>query len=307
MASNPMQRKANMYLLIGVFVTLLITGSIIGILIMQHVKLKNEIDAEHQSMQTVYVTSKDIKSGDEVKTSDINTAVKVSKTAVPSNYITDVDSGDSETKNKKTIAKINIKAGSIVTSDMVYREDEEITADIRTQEFNTIVLPTQIEDGDTIDVRLRLPNGTDYIVISKKKVTIPTIDGVDSQNTIKMDVSEEEILLMSNAIVEAYWINGSKLYATTYKEPGNQDNATPTYLPNNEVATLISMDPNIIDVAKNALISRYNATSGTIRSDIVNSLNRNAEDSKDNIQTGVQDEINRAKQERQSYLEALGE
>ena len=190
---------------------------------------------------------------------------------------------------------------------MVYREDEEITADIRTQEFNTIVLPTQIEDGDTIDVRLRLPNGTDYIVISKKKVTIPTIDGVDSQNTIKMDVSEEEILLMSNAIVEAYWINGSKLYATTYKEPGNQDNATPTYLPNNEVATLISMDPNIIDVAKNALISRYNATSGTIRSDIVNSLNRNAEDSKDNIQTGVQDEINRAKQERQSYLEALGE
>ena len=92
MASNPMQRKANMYLLIGVFVTLLITGSIIGILIMQHVKLKNEIDAEHQSMQTVYVTSKDIKSGDEVKTSDINTAVKVSKTAVPSNYITDVDS-----------------------------------------------------------------------------------------------------------------------------------------------------------------------------------------------------------------------
>ena len=35
MAMNPMQRKANNYLLIGVLVTLLITGSIIAILVMQ--------------------------------------------------------------------------------------------------------------------------------------------------------------------------------------------------------------------------------------------------------------------------------
>ena len=60
------------------------------------------------------------------------------------------------------------------------------------------------------------------------------------------------------------------------------------------------------DVAREALIARYNGTSATVRTDIVNALNRTAEDSKSNVENGVQDEISRAKQERQSYLESLG-
>ena len=44
-----------------------------------------------------------------------------------------------------------------------------------------------------------------------------------------IELSEDEILAMSCAIVEAYRINGSKLYATKYVEPGMQDAAIPTY------------------------------------------------------------------------------
>lgn len=298
MAMNPMQRKANNYLLIGVLVTLLITGSIIAILFMQLSKLNNKIKGQEAKMKEVYVVSKDIKSGDEVTMSNLK---KVSATtdAIPN----DVLAASSLTDN--TIAKIDLKAGTVLTTSMVNEKDEQTTADVRIQEYNMISLPTQIQSGDYIDIRLKLPDGTDYIVLSKKKVEIPTIDGVESADTIKINVAENEILMMSNAIVEAYWATGSVLYATTYVEPGMQDHATPTYLPNDKVINLINADPNIVSVARTELRDRYNSTSGTIRGNIVNVLNSHAEDSQSNIESKVQEEITKAKQERQSYLDAL--
>ena len=51
MAMNPMQRKANNYLLIGVLVTLLITGSIIAFLFFQLNTLQKEKQARESSMK----------------------------------------------------------------------------------------------------------------------------------------------------------------------------------------------------------------------------------------------------------------
>ena len=299
MAMNPMQRKANMYLLIGVLVTLLITGSIIGILAMQYVKLDKKIKEDEANMKSVTIVSKDVKSGEEV--SSLKT-VRVPKEAAPSNAFssTSVEEG--------TYAKINLKQGTILTDEMIYTDETETTADIRTQEFNMLVLPTEIQDGDYIDVRLRLTDGTDYIVVAKKRVSMPTINGADSANTIKIDLAEEEILTMSNAIVETYWAKGSKLYVNIYKEPGMQEQATPTYLPNTEVIRLIETDPNIVTVAKNALIERYNNTAERIRTEsILNVLNQNAEDGAENVKTKVEEEINKAMEERQQYLQSLSE
>ena len=301
MAMNPMQRKANNYLLIGVFVTLLITGSIIAILFMQLSKINKEIKAEEAKLKSVYVASKDISSGETVDMSKLK-SMKVTGEAVPSNAMK-IDDIPEETG--EIIAKIDLKAGTIVTTNMVNKKGEETSSDLRVQEYNMLSLPTQIESGNYIDVRLRLPNGTDYIVVSKKKVEIPTIDGVDSANTIKINVAEEEILMMSNAIVEAYWATGAKLYVTTYVEPGMQDQATATYLPSDKVVELMNTDPNILDVAKSELFARYNATAGSVRGNIVNSLNTFASEGQSNVQTGVQEEITKAKEEREEYLEAL--
>ena len=41
--------------------------------------------------------------------------------------------------------------------------------------------------------------GQDYIVISKKKVTVPDVSVEYLTDTIKMKMAEEEILIMSNA------------------------------------------------------------------------------------------------------------
>lgn len=299
MAMNPMQRKANNYLLIGVLVTLLITGSIIAILFMQLSKLNKEIKTQEAKMKNVYVVSKDINSGETVDLSKLK-QVLVTGDAVPSNVVKVSDI------TEETIAKIDLKTGTVLTANMINEKSEETTADLRTQEYNMVLLPTQIQNGDYVDIRLRLPNGTDYIVVSKKKVDIPTIDGVESANTIKINVAEQEILLMSNAIVEAYWATGSILYATTYVEPGMQDQATPTYLPSDKVVELMNTDPNIVTVAKNELFTRYNNTAASVRGNIINTLNGYAEDGQENVETGVQEEITKAKEERQTYLEALG-
>ena len=64
-----------------------------------------------------------------------------------------------------------------------------------------LVLPYQLATGDYIDIRLRMPNGNDYIVVSKKMVEIPQIAGVDSTDSIWIKMTEEETLLLSNAIV----------------------------------------------------------------------------------------------------------
>jgi len=299
MAMNPMQRKANNYLIIGVLVTLLITGTIIALLCVQLMKIQNQRQEEKNALKNVYVVSSIIKSGDVVDTS-LLTVKSVPSGVIPTSVINMADI------TENTIAKINLTPGTIITSEMVTISGEETTSDIRKQEYNMIQLPSQIQTGEYIDIRLRLPNGVDYIVVSKKKVELPLINGVDSENTIWMNMSEAETQAMSNAIVEAYIMKGSLLYATTYVEPGMQGNATPTYVPSGKVQEAMYLNPNIEQEAKSALISRYNNTSSIRTQTITEALSPYSESAGANVEEGIQEEINKASQERQKYLESLG-
>ena len=204
------------------------------------------------------------------------------------------------------IAKIDMKANTVVTSSMLVKSDEKTTNDLRIQEYNMLQLASQIAPDDYIDIRFRLPSGLDYIVVSKKKVEIPQIEGVDSVNTIWVKLTEDEILAMSNAIVENYIVEGSLLYTTKYVEPGTQEKATPTYVPSAEVQTLMrDNDPNIVETAKRELLTRYN-TNNTVRDYINNSKNAvDFDDAQSNISSGVKKEVSTAQEQRQSYLDAL--
>lgn len=298
MAMNPMQRKANNYLLIGVLVTLLITGSIIALLFMQLNKLQTEKKEQEAAMKKVYVVAQDIASGETVEFGSLN-EISLTTSAIPSNAL----SVSNLTEN--TIAKIDLKKGTVITNDMVQESDNILTKDIRKQEYNMVILPTQIESGDYIDIRLRLTDGTDFIVVSKKIVEIPQINGVESANTFSINMSESETMIMANAIIEAYIDQGSLLYATTYVEPGMQETVIPTYIPSGTVQNAMNANPNIEQEAKNELFARYNQN-GTIRDIIQNNINIYTQDRVDNIEAGVQEQITKAQEERQAYLESLG-
>ncbi len=308
MAMNPMQRKANMYLIIGVLVTLLITGSIIGFLVFQLVNINKEREAERKALKEVYMLSEDVSSGDSVS-EELFTTQKIASSAIPTNAITMDEFYDEEGNPKDNlVAKINLTKGTIVTEDMIVESENATTDDMRLQEYNMLRLMTQIQTGDVIDIRFRLPSGEDYIVISKKKVEIPAVSGTESETTLWLNMTEAEILVMSNAIIEAYQLEGSMLYVTKYVEPGMQQAATTTFVPKASTQNLMLADPNILQEAKNALFTLYNRNiairQGTL-DPLINSYD--PDDAQDNIASGVEEEIDRAADERQSYLESLGE
>ena len=82
------------------------------------------------------------------------------------------------------IAKVNMKKNTLITTDLLSKSDNFAQNDVRKQEYNVVVLPTDLTTGDYIDIRALFPNGQDFIVVSKKEVSIPNVSGVDSDDTI---------------------------------------------------------------------------------------------------------------------------
>ena len=152
-----------------------------------------------------------------------------------------------------------------------------------------------------------LPSGQDYIVVSKKEVSLPSVDGIESSDTIWINLTEDETLHMSCAIYDAFRINGAKLYATKYTEAGMQTASTPTYPVNESTSALLESDPNILEDAKNEIRQRYNSgNSSTLRNDYINNvINSQGDQSQSNLETNMQDSITNSKNARQEYLESL--
>lgn len=358
MATNPMQRKARNSFLLGMVLTLLITGIVIALLILQLKNYKEKEAEEKANSVKVWVLSEDVISG-QVITTDMLTQQVTNKNFVPSNAIgdmsilsnyalTDKEGNEVTTEYKNNvatlkitkdgtkyeiktedetgsyyiernnnkeyvelsespiIAKVNMDKNSIITLDMVSKSDEKTTNDLRKVEYNMLVLPTQVQTGEYIDVRLALPTGQDYIVVSKKQVEIPQVNGVDLEDTIWLKLTEDEIITMNSAIVDAYRSIGATLKVVTYTEAGIQDAATPTYVPTGEVMELINSDPNIIQKAKNELVQRYNTNQNRIRGNINSVISNSGEDGEENLKTKVEESVTNSKENRKKYLDSLG-
>ena len=112
------------------------------------------------------------------------------------------------------IAKYNIARNSVAVTSML--SDRIISQDVRIQEINAIVLPTDLMINDFIDIRLMYPSGVEYTVLAQKQVL--KIVGT----TIWMDMSEADTLLLNSAIVDSYLTDGTKLYAVRYTDPTTQ-------------------------------------------------------------------------------------
>lgn len=234
-------------------------------------------------------------------------------------YIYKLDTSSMTTSNSRTrvkeyltlqqapvVAKVTMNKNTVVTPSLVVQSDEVVTDDVRQQEYNMVVLPVDLMTDDYIDIRLMTPSGQDFIVVSKAKVDIPTnIDGSYISDTVRVNLREDEILSMSSAIVEAYGLLGSKLYATKYVEAGMQEPSLPTYTPNAAVTAQIQSNPNIVSVASEELASRYSESAKKNRNDYLQSLINSSEDYSSNIQDKADEKITNQNTARQKYLESL--
>ena len=335
MAMNPMQRKANNYLLIGILVTLLIATPIIAFLFMQLSGMKKQEKERLAAMKSVTVSSQEIKAGNPIYpvvsndsteresgelSLDYSTTkkIQVSTDALPKEGLVDIPD--------TAIAKIDIPANSIITQDMFYiDEDDASYRDTREVEFTGISLPSNLVTGDYVDIRLRIATGQDYIVLSRKRVEIPTTsDGTSLDiESVRMRLNETEIVIMDSAIVESYIMSGCKLYATLYTDPGTEQQQKPleiTYIPSDVVYNYILLNSeeggnNIIEKSS-ALTTlqiqqKYNQKSGQNKDIIRNAIealkqNQEPEDQLDAVNEGTKTEIDSALEKRQNYLTSLG-
>ena len=290
MAVNPMQRKARQSFLLGMLLMLVIAAIVVGILFMQIMNMKEAENQTAAASKQVYALRSDIKSGQPITTADL-----VAQTVVTNLSTSEIATGADLTEN--TVAKIDLGQGTILTQSMIVESDETVQDSLRVQELNMLTLPADLETNDYIDIRLVFPNGQDYIVVSKKRVIQST------ETTVFVKLSEEEILTMSNAIVESYITEGSLLYATKYVDPGIQNASAPTYTVSKEVLDLIDTNPNVTVDAKNALYARY---VGENRNQINNVISPNMDDYTANVQEKFDEQIKTAQEERNRYIETLG-
>ncbi|MBQ2835551.1 MAG: SAF domain-containing protein [Clostridia bacterium] len=211
-----------------------------------------------------------------------------------------------EIKNVPVLAKVNMNMNTVITPQFIVQSDEIITDDVRQQQYNMLVLPMDLMTNDYIDIRLMSPGGQDFIVVSKVQVDIPlNADGTYVTDTIRVNLREDEILSMSSAIVEAYGLAGSKLYVTKYVDPANQEAALPTYVPNASVTAQIQSNPNVVEIAKQELATRYTEAAKNLRNNYLQGLINNETNYFDNIKSSMDEEIGNSISTRQEYLESL--
>jgi len=305
MVANPMQRKVRNSFLLGILVMLIITiliGAIVFLLVVKP-NMDKKKEEEQQLYANAYRLKTEVESGEEIDSSMLE-MVEIPITTESTDFVdilsltkdTIGEDGEYYTANRYK-SKIDLEEGTILTYSMLY-EGEEMPASLRYVEYSMLTMPTTADYGNYVDIRLRLPNGQDLIVVSKKEVV--NMYG----QTVGFNLTEEEILVLNSAIVESYTMMGAaELYIATYVEPGLQEAAALTYSPTSDVINLIYSDENIVTTAKNYLIEKYNNSS--TRGSIDAKKSEYGEEARYNIEAGMQVQIEAARQARESYLSEL--
>ena len=195
-------------------------------------------EALQQYTVTVYVASAEIKAGDIIT----GTTVTVTETLSGQdrkNFMSETDIGHK--------ALVDIPAGTHILKNMI--AEEAMGDSKREVEFSLNLAGENIKEGDYTDIRLRYPNGEDYIVVSKSCISrIDTVKGY-----LYLKLSPDEIHLMSSALVDCFLKSGTYLYTTKYIAASYQEPSFVTYTPNEDVLSLIQQDPNVLEAARDYL------------------------------------------------------
>lgn len=301
MAMNPMQRKVRNSFLFGFIVALLIGAVIIGLLIMKNKQAQEEIveiqKKNEISVGDIYVTSKDVEKDEAVALE----LVTIPKQNIPPNAITDENIGEymNDDGEYEMIAKIAMKKNTPVTTDFIDKKKDAAT--YRMVEYNMISLPSMLEEGEYIDIRLACL-GLDSVVLSKIQVQSA------NSSTIWLKLSESQLLTLNYAIVESYILEGCKIYATQYTDD-TQPPLTCTYIPADRVVKLVEANVADGDELK-AFYERKNQTAWTFRDQIIASLKGSddeiTEETVEKITEGYQAEKSSIQAARDALLGDIG-
>ena len=153
-----------------------------------------------------------------------------------------------ETEIQKTVAVSLEDSGQENTR--LKAEVEKPEDDWRIHGFPYIKLTGNLKVGDYVDVRISFADGGDFVVLSKKQIQGLSPLREEGSAALWLIVSEEEILRLASAAVDAYCNEGCSIYAIQYVSD-TQKEATVNYVVSDTVKQLMEEDPNIVKKAEN--------------------------------------------------------
>lgn len=211
------------------------------------------------AVTTTYTLKVTTKPGDLI-TEDMLEVQSVPLTLVPANAI------KSSEEILGMYSKVSITPGTALTTDLIMQDDIKNEKNLynTVREYDVVVnmWPIGLTIGDYVDMRIIMPYGEEYIVLSHMRV-----DGM-SDGVVKFKMTEAQISLYQSALVD-YYLNseqGVALYFTKYIEPGVQKPANITYKVNDEIMQAMKKNSNLYATA---WASVYDAT---VRSEIESDL-----------------------------------
>ena len=142
-------------------------------------------------------------------------------------------------------AKTNYTKGMIATTDMFYQDSQRNTR-YRTLDLLDIELPSSINVGELLEIRISFPNGEDYVVIRQLPVEA-ILTHEETAYGITVSISEEDLLRLSGARVDVNCYEGTYLYAAVYQADFDTV-AEIDYPVNTDVFSLMQWDPNVVSL-----------------------------------------------------------
>lgn len=174
-----------------------------------------------------------------------------------SKQVSEEELSNSETENNSLKEEQTIEEMldlEYVTDENGMLQLEDVKDDVRIHGFPYIKLTNRLSVGDYVDVRISFADGGDFVLLAKKKIMGIEPLGEEGTNSIWFAVSEEEILRLSSAVVDAYLNEGCSIYAIEYVSE-TQKEAIVNYVVSDLIKQLMEENPNIVERAKNVIES----------------------------------------------------
>ena len=187
--------------IIGIAITLIWSISVVN-------SYKEGTNKEYIANYTTEIAmlNRDVIQGETI-TDDMLTYARVHIKSKPTNVV--------GTEIVGQIAKYNIPANIPLVATMF--GTEIVSVDERIQEVNTVNLPSDLENDDYIDIKIKMASGVEYVVIPQIKVE--EVRGT----TILLHLNEEDLYYLNSAIVDTYLSDGgSILYGVKYVDEDTQ-------------------------------------------------------------------------------------
>ncbi len=198
--------------------------------------LVNREEEEEPKLTEAIVLNKALKKGEVIKKEDLLT-IEVEKS---------VEKALKEEEIWGQKLKINMHDNIPLTGSML-GEDIEYSDKDRLYEFAFIRLPRELEVGDFVDVRIRMHNGEDYVLISDKRINSMEKDETDARlGLIELALNEDEVLAISSAFVDTFRSDLTEVYLDRYIDGGAQRKSSVNYPINKDVISLLADNPNVL-------------------------------------------------------------